>query len=47
MAPGYLFASADLDLAGTSVLKWISGAIGLVDFGRELASVPDDLFQVI
>ena len=45
--PGYLFVNADLDIVGTSVLKWIPGAIGLVDFGGELASVPDDLVQAI
>jgi len=45
--PGYLFVNADLDTVGTTVLKWIPGAIGLVDFGGELASVPDDLLQTI
>jgi transcription antitermination factor NusG len=45
--PGYLFVNADLDIVGTSVLKWIPGAIGLVDFGGELASVPDELVQAI
>lgn len=45
--PGYLFVNADLDFVGTSVLKWIPGALGLVDFGGELASLPDDLVQAI
>jgi transcription antitermination factor NusG len=45
--PGYLFVNADLDTVGTSLLKWIPGAIGLVDFGGVLASVPDQLVQAI
>jgi len=45
--PGYLFVNANLDTVGTTVLKWIPGAIGLVDFGGEFASVPDDLLQAI
>lgn len=45
--PGYLFIHANLDLIGTSVLKWIPGTVGLVSFGNELASMPDDLLQTI
>lgn len=45
--PGYLFVKADLDIVGTSILKWIPGARGLVDFGSELPSVPDDLVQTL
>ena len=45
--PGYLFINADLDLIGTSILKWIPGTVGLVSFGNELASVPEDLLQTI
>ena len=45
--PGYLFIRANLDVIGTSVLKWLPGAIGLVDFGGELAYVTDDLLYAI
>ena len=45
--PGYLFIDADIDLVGTSALKWIPGSVGLVSFGNELASLPDDILQTI
>lgn len=45
--PGYLFVNADLDMLGSSTLKWIPGALGLVDFGSIPASVPDELLQAI
>ncbi len=45
--PGYLFINADLDLIGTSELNWIPGTLGLVTFGNELASVPEDVIQPI
>jgi len=45
--PGYLFVNADLDIVGTSLLKRIPGVVALVDFGSELASVPDNLVQSI
>ena len=45
--PGYLFVSADLDLLATSGLKWLPGTVGLVTFGNEPASMPDDLLQPI
>lgn len=45
--PGYLFVRADLDILGTSTLKWMPGALGLVDFGNHPASVPDELLQAI
>ncbi len=45
--PGYLFVDANLDLIGTSALKWLPGAISLVSFGGELASVSDDFLQPI
>jgi transcriptional antiterminator RfaH len=45
--PGYLFVNADLDIVRTSLLKRIPGVVALVDFGSELASVPDDLVQAI
>jgi transcription antitermination factor NusG len=45
--PGYLFINANLDLIGTSMLRWIPGTVGLVTFGNEFASVPDDLLETI
>lgn len=45
--PGYLFVRADLDVLGPSTLRWMPGALGLVDFGSDPASVPDELLQAI
>jgi len=45
--PGYLFIKVDLDVLGPSILRWMPGALGLVDFGSEPASVPDELLQAI
>ncbi len=45
--PGYLFIQADLDSLGTSTLRWMPGALGLVDFGSDPASVPDELLKAI
>ena len=45
--PGYLFVRADLDALAASALKWMPGAQGLVDFGNDPASVPDELLRAI
>lgn len=45
--PGYLFVNVDLDLMGTSALKWIPGSLGLITFGGEPACVSDGLLQRI
>lgn len=45
--PGYLFVKADLDVIGTSALRWLPGATGLVSFGNEPATVPDEFLQAI
>lgn len=45
--PGYLFVNTDLEAIGTSTLKWMPGAVGLVDFGGHPASIPDELLQTI
>jgi transcription elongation factor/antiterminator RfaH len=45
--PGYLFTHLDLDETNVSIFRWIPGAIGLVDFGGEPASVPDTLLNTI
>jgi len=45
--PGYLFIRADLNVHGISSLQWIPGAMSLVSFGSELATVGNDLLQAI
>jgi transcription elongation factor/antiterminator RfaH len=39
--PGYLFVHADLDNVGKSALQWIPGAIRLVQFGSQPATIPE------
>jgi transcription elongation factor/antiterminator RfaH len=39
--PRYLFVYADLDEIGISALQWVPGAVGLVQFDGQPASVPD------
>lgn len=41
--PGYLFIHVDLAALGVNKFKWMSGAIGLVEFGGDPAVVPDSL----
>ncbi len=45
--PGYLFVYADLDEVGLSVFRWMPHAIGLVNFGGEPATVPENLIHAI
>jgi transcription antitermination factor NusG len=45
--PGYLFVHVDLDLVGISFLQWVPGAIGLVNFGGEPASVAESVLHAI
>jgi transcriptional antiterminator RfaH len=45
--PGYLFICDDLIHNITSDLRWMPGAIGLVSFGDEPATVPDEVMQKI
>lgn len=45
--PGYIFVQADLDEISRSTLQWLPGAAGLVSFGGEPASVPDNLIHAI
>lgn len=45
--PGYMFVNTTLDTIGRSTLRWIPGAKGLVDFGGDPASVPDEILQAI
>ena len=44
---GYIFVQADLDLISRSTLQWLPGAVGLVSFGGEPASVPESLINAI
>lgn len=45
--PGYLFVHVDLDVVGRSAVEWVPGAVGLVCFGDEPASVSDALIASI
>ena len=45
--PGYLFASLDLQGNMISGLRWMPGVKGLVSFGGEPATVPEDFLQKI
>jgi len=45
--PGYIFIQVDLEEIGRSTLQWMPGAIGLVSFDGEPASVPDSLINAI
>ena len=43
--PGYLFVRLELPEAGLSILRWTEGTHGLVEFGGEPASVPENLVE--
>jgi transcription antitermination factor NusG len=45
--PGYVFGRVDLDQFGQSLLEWIPGAIGMVNFGGEPAPVPDHFVNAL
>ncbi len=45
--PGYLFIRIDVDVTGTSPVKWLPGTHSLVHFGDEPASIPDHLLDAI
>jgi transcriptional antiterminator RfaH len=45
--PGYLFTHIDFEEVGASILRWLPGAVGLVNFGGEPACVPDNLLNAI
>jgi transcriptional antiterminator RfaH len=45
--PGYMFIRVDLDEVGRSTFNWMPHAIGLVSFGGEPASVPDNLIYAV
>ena len=45
--PGYVYVNLYLSQIGESALQWLPGASGLVAFGNEPGSVPDNLIQAI
>lgn len=45
--PNYLFVHVDLDVINASILRWMPGASGLVNFDGEPASVPDLLIGAL
>lgn len=45
--PGYIFVQVDMEEISRSTLQWLPGAVGLVSFGGEPASVPDSLINAI
>lgn len=45
--PGYVFGKLDLGDVGRSLIDWIPGAIGLVSFGGDPASVPDHFINTL
>lgn len=45
--PGYIFVRLDLDEMGQNALRWTEGTYGLVTFGNEPASVPENLIQEV
>jgi transcriptional antiterminator RfaH len=45
--PGYLFTHIDLEEVNPSILRWLPGAVGLVNFGGEPACVPDSILNAI
>lgn len=45
--PGYVFGRMDPDEVGRSILDWIPGAVGIVNFGGDPAPVPDHLVAAL
>ena len=45
--PGYMFVHADISQVGISAFQWIPHTVGLVSFGGEPATVPDNLIYAI
>lgn len=45
--PGYMFVEANLHEIGQSSLNWLPGSHGLVSFGGEPATVPDQLVEMV
>jgi transcriptional antiterminator RfaH len=45
--PGYVFGRVDLEKTGRSILEWIPGAIGIVNFRGDLIPVADHLIHLL
>lgn len=45
--PGYLFVNADLLTVGQSTFQWLPHSTGLVTFGGEPSTVPENLIHAI
>lgn len=45
--PGYMFVRVDLQEIGLSTFQWMPYTSGLVSFGGEVATVPDNLIHAI
>ncbi len=45
--PGYIFVQFDLESIGGSVFQWMPHTLGLVSFGGEPATVPDNLIEAV
>lgn len=45
--PGYIFGQVDLERIGRSLLDWVPGAIGIVNFGGEPAPVSEHLIGIL
>lgn len=45
--PGYLFVKTDIEQVGLSTFNWMPHAIGLVSFGGEPASVPENMIYAV
>jgi len=45
--PGYLFVLVDLEAIGLSVFQWMPHTLGLVSFGGEPSTVPENLIYEV
>lgn len=45
--PGYVFGRVDLETTGNSIVDWIPGAIGIVNFGGEPVSISEHLINTL
>lgn len=45
--PGYMFVHIDMSMVGSSDFKWMPYSYGLVTFGSEPSSVPDELIHAL
>jgi transcriptional antiterminator RfaH len=41
--PRYIFVKTDIEEVGVSALQWVPNAVGLVTFGDDVATVPDEI----